>query len=609
MSPRSRLIALTLVLLITPLLLGRAARAADSRPPNVVLIIGDDHGWPYSGFMGDPIARTPNLDALAAQGTTFTNAHNPVSVCQPSLRALLAAVHTVQWRRKTEALASVLGRLPRRSEVAHFRTVARELGRRGYRSWEGGKFWEGTFATAGFTHGLATSISPGYFGSVGDQFGREGWSENTALAPLQAFLDEAADDPFFLWVAPMLPHLPYDAPALFRAPYQQLGLSNAEVGYYANVSWLDALIGRLLAELQARGLRDDTLIIYVSDNGFEIDTMVGSGHGKGTLYELGTRTPLIFNWPGNVPAGVIRDDLVSTLDVPATVLDFAGADQLGDGDARSLRSAIASGAPVGRDQIVSELPGGPANNGGFWVRTPQWRYVAAADGPEELYEIALDPFEALDVAALHPGLLEQFRADVSTWRAQMALGEPLLDAAGRLTDPLGAPVAGETLQLKGRTSDGRRLRLRVVSSADGHFLFESVPHGSYALTSKRTTLQYGRTLGNIPLALPLGGLGTYMDVATRMPLPPLQHGSATLQGVVRTAGGEPVAGATVTLRGGAGKVVIIVLSDQEGRFRAENLTAGDYRIVAVSRAPRGRIAARQSIVAASRSTLDLALPR
>ena len=472
MTPLCRLL-LNLVLCISSLVAGGSAWADASPPPNVVLIIGDDHGWPHSGFMGDPFVRTPNLDALAAQGTTFTNAHNPSSVCQPSLRALLAAVHTVQWERKTDALESILGQLPRRAEVAHFRTVARELGRQGYRSWEGGKFWEGTFTTAGFTHGLATSISTNYFTSVGDQFGREGWSTGTALAPLQAFLDEAEGGPFFLWVAPMLPHTPYDAPADFRAPYEQLGLSAAEVAYYANVSWLDALTGAVLDELQTRGLRDDTLIVYVSDNGHEIGSFAGQGHGKGTLYELGARTPVIFNWPGHVPSGAVRDDLVSTLDVPATLLDFAGADQLGDGDARSLKSALESGAPAGRDEIVSELPNALLGGSGFWVRTPQWRYVAALDGTEELYEIALDPYETLDVAALHPDLLQEFRADVAAWRAQIAAGEPLLDAAGRLTGPDGAPVAGETLQLRGRSSTGaepaaarrhlgaRRLPLRV----------------------------------------------------------------------------------------------------------------------------------------------------
>jgi len=161
------------VLLGAAILAGPSATGAQERPPNIVLLIADDLGWPYAGFMGDPIVRTPSLDALAAQGTTFVNAQSPSSVCLPALRTLLAGIHTEQWDRQRAALASALGPLQLRTEVEFYRTVARELVRRGYFAWQGGKFWEGTFATAGFTDGLATSVSSG-FSSVGDDFGRLG---------------------------------------------------------------------------------------------------------------------------------------------------------------------------------------------------------------------------------------------------------------------------------------------------------------------------------------------------------------------------------------------------------------------------------------------------
>src|SRR5262249_46494957 len=155
--------------------------------------------------------------------------------------------------------------------------------------------------------------------SVGDQFGRDGWEEGTALDPLRTFLDHRDGAPFLLWFAPMLPHVPYDAPAEFRAPYERLGIDRRLVDYYANVSWFDALVGLLVDELRQRGLRDDTLILYFSDNGFEIGEFAGFGDGKGTLHEQGFRTPLVVNWPGHVPAAVTRDDLVSLLDVFPTV--------------------------------------------------------------------------------------------------------------------------------------------------------------------------------------------------------------------------------------------------------------------------------------------------
>lgn len=601
------LIAALVVTLATLLLLAAPARA--ERPPNVVLLVGDDHAWPHAGFMGNPIVRTPNLDALAAGGTTFTHAQNPASVCQPSLRALLGAAHHDLWQSKTVALEAILGPLPRRSEVAHFRTVPRELARNGYRSWEGGKLWEGTFATAGFTHGLATAISPHIFVSVGDQFGRDGWSTGSALAPLQAFLDESAGEPFFLWVTPMLPHSPYDAPAELRAPYQQLGLPWHQASYYANVSWLDALIGQIVGELNARDLRDDTLIVYLSDNGIEIGNIGGTGHGKGTLYEMGSRTPLIFNWPGRIPAGVVRDDLVSTLDVPATMLDFAGADQITEGGARSLRAALETGAPAGRERIVSHMSSSDLANDGHWVRTPSWRYVESSDGREELYAIATDPLEEHDVAAEHPEVVAELRSAILDWQQQSRAGPPLLDASGRLVDHAGAPVAGETVRLLGRTTGGTKLALRVLTAANGAYLFDSVPQGQYALVGnhRSTSFAWGNRSGDIPFALPIGGLGSHLEVRTFGAKPLASPGTARISGTLHDAAGAPLPGALVTVRGGSPKVAVAVLSGPDGRYAAENLPAGSYRVVAKSRAPRGRAVARTSVAPDGRTSVDLAL--
>ncbi len=612
MPRRTRHLRTALVVPLAALaaLLVTAAPAVAQRRPNIVLLVGDDHTWTDAGFMGHPVVRTPNLDALAAGGTTFTQGQNPASVCQPSLRALLGAAHHDLWQSKTAALSTILGTIPRRSEVVHFRTVPRELGRHGYRSWEGGKLWEGTFATAGFTHGLATSISPNFFSSIGDQFGREGWSDGTALAPLQSFLDETAGEPFFLWLAPMLPHAPFDAPAALRAPYQQLGLSPAEVGYYANVSWLDAFVGEVIAELTARGLRDDTLIVYVSDNGLELGNIGGSGRGKATLYELGTRTPVIFNWPGEIPAGVLRDDLVSTIDVPATLLDFAGADQITDGGGRSLRAGLETGAPTGRDKIVSHLTSSIPANDGYWVRTPSWRYVAASDGREELYAIATDPFEQHDVAAAHPELLAEFRDDVLAWRQQSQAGAPLLDATGRLVDHTGAPVAGAPVRLVGRTSGGAKLALRVLTAANGGYLFDSVPQGKYALVrgDRGTKLTWVNRSGDIPFALPTGGLGSHLEIGVLGAHPNSSPGSARIVGTLRDASGAALPGALVTVRGGgAPKTTVTVLTGPDGTFAAENLPAGSYRVVARSRTPRGRTTGNATVSPGGQTSLELAL--
>lgn len=598
------------------LLLGPQAGVAgpgdgSSRPPNVVLLIGDDHGWPYSGFMGDPRVHTPNLDALAASGTTFVDAHSPSSLCVPALRSLLAGVHSEQWDRRREVLEATLGNVPWRSEVQYYRTVPRELTRRGYLTWEGGKLWEGTYAQAGFTHGLATSIFPDLFRSTGDQFGRQGWRDGTALAPLEEFLDEARGRPFFLWVAPLLPHTPYDAPPDLARRYANAGLGPEEAPYFANVSWLDALVGQVLATLDRRGLRDDTVVLYLSDNGKDAtEPGAGVGLGKGTLHELGFRTPLIVRWPGHVPAGVLRDDLVSTLDVPATILDLAGADPIRDLEGRSLRDALLRGVPVGRTRLVGRFRGNVAANDGYWVRTADWRYLASRDGRETLHAIARDPFETHDVAPAHPDLVRRFRDDVRSWQARLDLGRATLDVTGELRDPDGVPIGGETLELGGRSSTGRRLRLRVLTGADGGFRFAGVPQGSYVLTSRRTgdALALAGRGEPVPVPLPAGSIDAFLPLTARTPATPRRAGDATIAGSVRTADDDPAPGTIVRLRGlaDARAALVVVRTGVDGRFRAEHLPAGPYSVTAAG--PRVRAATRAIAVSGQVESVALAGP-
>lgn len=390
-------------------------------PPNIVLIIGDDQGWPHSRFMGDPYVTTPSLDRLAQRGTLFTNVHNTASVCRASLITLLAGAEPQQWLEKLDRLENALGPIAAREEVVYYRTLPRELAELGYRSWEGGKMWEGTFAQAGFTDGLALAPPRNPFTNDGANFGRDGWEEGTALEPFADFLDDVGDEPFFAWVAPMLPHVPFDAGAEFRGPYEEAGLDPDEVDYYANVTWLDSVVGAVIDEIEQRGLSDHTLIVYLSDNGWEIggELLTPGSRGKTSLYELGFRTPLIFSWPGVIDEGVVRNDLASTLDLFPTLLDYACGAQLPDRLGRSLRAAVERGLPTAHTEIVGHHFGTAGYNTGYFVRTEQWRYIDFEDGHEELYEIAEDPFEENDVAADHLELIEGFREDVRRWQERI----------------------------------------------------------------------------------------------------------------------------------------------------------------------------------------------
>jgi len=126
------------------------ANTESHRAPNIVLIVGDDHGWPYAGFMGDRFVATPNLDQLAAAGMTFTHAFSSASMCRPALQTLLSGLHGRTWTAQLERIERDLGEtLPFRTEAPHYVTLPRQLRRQGYRSFQGGKLWEGSFLDAG----------------------------------------------------------------------------------------------------------------------------------------------------------------------------------------------------------------------------------------------------------------------------------------------------------------------------------------------------------------------------------------------------------------------------------------------------------------------------
>lgn len=396
-----------------------------SGPPNIVLIISDDHGYKDFGFMGSEIAHTPHLDRLAEEGTFFPFGYATASLCRPSLRSLLTGLHPIQFDlREQQLVRKGIPASPRSSMRDHFHTLPAILAQRGYASFQSGKFPEGSYRNAGFTHGMTEK--PGRAGrKQGIRIARE------TMEPLFSFIDEHRERPFFIWFAPQIPHLPHNAPKEFYAPYESLDLPWFAPGYYASVTWFDSAVGRLAEHLEKRGLRRRTLIVFVSDNGWQApgpgvdyDYTLGGHKGKKSLYEVGFRTPVIFNWPGEIPAGEVKDDLVSLVDLFPTLLDYAGAPQLAnrpgvdlrpllEGKPGSTRSALIGTATALRDQREGE----PA--GGSFLRSRRWHYLWYNDGREALFDLTTDPDEDRNVAPGHPEVVHDSRERILEWSKAM----------------------------------------------------------------------------------------------------------------------------------------------------------------------------------------------
>lgn len=388
-------------------------------PPNIIYIIGDDLGWPYHSFLGDDIVRMPNLDRLAREGTVFTNGYVTASVCNPSLRSLRTGVPAFGRRGGGTA-----GSVPAENSLPAL------LATRGYASLQTGKFWASDFLAAGFTEGTKVRTNGKKPPWMGDE---EGIGRKT-MQPVFDFIERHQNEPFFLWFAPKLPHRPWNAPRHFRRLYadRRAELSPDTLSYYANISWLDKVVGELLAFLDAKGLQSRTLIVYLSDNGYgprpEDGLAVAPWKGaKGTTSDLGFRTPIVFHWPGRIPGGVVRDDLVYTLDLFPTILGYAGVEPPTNRPGLDLREALA-GAPGPREEIIGfmdavrifdpdDLPPGNKSNA-FFLRNARWHYVwAPSEETELLFDIADDPFEQKNLAAEQPEVARELRARIDAWRS------------------------------------------------------------------------------------------------------------------------------------------------------------------------------------------------
>lgn len=402
-----------------------AASRIPTDRPNLVLVVGDDHGYPDFGFMGSPWVRTPHLDSLAAGGTVFESGYTTASICGPSLRSLLTGVHPLQRVARLKELGAG-GDAGGRTEAL---TLPELLRARGYVSMEAGKLVHESYRAAGFTHGTKDG-QPGF--GPGRRLGRE------SLDPLFAFLEENRTRPFFVWFAPMLPHTPHDAPSRY---FEGLSpdLVRAAGAYYANVARFDAVVGKLVAKLDALGVRERTLIVYLADNGWDQlphvprpPGMLDGPRGKRSMYDLGFRTPIVFNWPGVVPAGQRRSELVSAVDLLPTLLDYAGAgpapaDRLG----HDLRPVIEGRGEWPRERVFMWMQSvrddgrrpaelGPKRSDGWEpaasVREGRWHYIHyRAYRCEELFDVVADPREETNLAAQKPDIARRLRGGIHAW--------------------------------------------------------------------------------------------------------------------------------------------------------------------------------------------------
>lgn len=447
--------------------------AADkSAPPNIVLLIGDDHGAPYFGFMGDEHVVTPNMDMLAQGGVTFTQGHATANHCRPSLRTLMTGLHPIQYKQKENALLAeqqasdpeyaslstkqkrMWTEVQKAATMLEFDTLPKLLADRGYASWQGGKWWENSYKNGYFTEGMTKGWDMTLFGQddfFHEMMGGEGNElGRTTMAPLFDFIERRKDQPFFVWYGPMLPHTPLDSAYKHRKFYDDKALSESAKMYYGNISWWDEGVGQLVDFIQQQGLLENTLFVYINDNGWEQEPQVeykkpgvtyendlyfanGGNKGKLGLYDQSFRTPVIFYWKDRLQGSFNTTSLVSMEDIVPTILDIAGAPVPEGLPGYSLKPLLQGQTMDERDALVgyahqrrseTNMMGQAAE--GYYVRTQRWHFMWYKDTDTmALYDMTVDSKAEHNLIDKFPHLVEGFKQQITAWKAKIGMEKPI----------------------------------------------------------------------------------------------------------------------------------------------------------------------------------------
>jgi arylsulfatase A-like enzyme len=454
--------------------------------PNIVLILIDDLGWRDLSCFGSAFYETPNLDALAARGTIFSDAYASCPVCSPTRASILtgkypARLGITDWIDWSGRLHPCRGRLidapyVRQLPLTEY-SLAAALRDAGYATWHVGKWHLGADPCTPRNHGFEVNIGGchwgcphrGYF-SPWDIPGLENGPRGQYLTDFltdQAIQLIRSNDgrPFFLNLWHYAVHTPIQAPAdlveRFAAKARDMGLDRMqafEEGYFfpcehkknqkirrrlvqsdpayaAMIFNLDQNIGRLIASLEETGAIENTVIIFTSDNG-GLATAEGSptsnlplSEGKGWMYEGGIRVPLIVNWPGvSRPASVCRAPVTSP-DLYPTILEMAQASvsSAGDIDGVSLAPLFRGSEKLDRTAIFWHYPhyGNQGGTPSCGVRSGNYKLIRFFEEDYvELYNLESDIREARDISADYPGAASRLNRMLDDWLAAVSAVMP-----------------------------------------------------------------------------------------------------------------------------------------------------------------------------------------
>lgn len=437
------------------ILLGLTCPGAAGRTPNVIIFYADDMGCGDLGCYGATDIRTPHIDSLARSGIRLTSYYAPAPICAPSRAGLLTGRYPTRAgmssHRNVPSMMDVPGMPGREITIAE---LARE---KGYATAVFGKWHLGsTFDTQPNAQGFDLFL--GHHASCIDSYSHmyyasEPWYHDlyrnreeifedgvhmTDLITRETlrFIDEHRDGRFLIYAAYNTPHYPMVSPGRFMKQYAHL--PRPRQCWAALASCLDESVGRIMNRIEERGLTNDTLVFFASDNGAPNASLRGEGGGsnapyreyKRSLFDGGIRVPGIVSWPGTIPAAETRDQPAIGMDIFATIADAIQAplpkDRVIDG--RSWLAFLKDPARPGQERLFFEWDGQLA------VREGRWKLVEnglidmeksrsnRATGPDQVFlaDVQEDPSERVNVRSRHPDIADRLLRLAHDWQASVA---------------------------------------------------------------------------------------------------------------------------------------------------------------------------------------------
>jgi arylsulfatase A-like enzyme len=439
------------------------AQAQPSRP-NIVFIVADDLGWKDIGFHGSDI-RTPQIDKLATGGARLESFYT-MPLCTPSRASLMTGRYPLRYGLQTGViLAGQTYGLPTNEYL-----LPQALKDAGYATamvgkWHLGhsdrKYWP---RQRGFDYHYGAVLGEiDYYTHA--EHGVVDWYRDNRQVKEKGYVTELlgsdaervinahdTKSPLFLYLAFTAPHAPYQAPQEYLDRYKNIEEPTRRT-YAAMISCMDDQIGKVLAALDKRGMRDNTLIFFMSDNGGNLSAMFAGEldvskiklpsnngpyrGGKGMLYEGGTRVAALANWPGRIKPGQV-DGVMHMVDMLPTLASLAGASLAKSQplDGMNVWPVISSGAPSPRTEVVYNVE--PFRGA---VRQGDWKLIWRTPLPSaiELYNLREDASEKSNVAGQNPEVVARLQKRIEQLAGEMAKPMFLVASMGSIKD--GSPPA------------------------------------------------------------------------------------------------------------------------------------------------------------------------